>query len=132
MIDLVANIIGLRGLLIICAVLLLGCGGLGIAVEIQGSRLDAAQAKTQVQAVQLQSLDNQVTAQNAAVDQMLANAAKQADRLKAAEQKAARTRVVTRDRIRYVDRAVIPATCPEAITWGAGHAIEIGRRWEGL
>ena len=39
--------------------------------------------------------------------------------------------VVTQERIEYVQSAAIPSTCPEAVTWGAAHAVEIGRRWEG-
>ena len=130
MIDLVTNIIGVRALLIISAALLLICLGLGVTVEIQSARLDAAKAENKTQTVQLQAMGNQVAVQNAAVDQLLANAAKQWDRLKAAEAAAGKIEVITKERIEYIERAAIPATCPEAVTWGAAHATEIGKRWE--
>ena len=130
MIDFVTNIIGVRVLLITVAILLLTAIGLGVAVEIQGTRLDTAHAKNTTLTVQLQGLGNQITAQNGAIDQMLANAATAADHLKTAEAAAGRIRVITQDRIQYVQLAAIPVTCPEAVSWGALHAIEIGTRWQ--
>jgi uncharacterized protein YoxC len=129
MIDIITNIIGLRGLLIIAAALLFACIGLTAALDIKCARLDTVKAEKQTLSDQVQGLGNQVAAQNAAVDQMLANAARQYDKLKAAELKAVQVRVVTQERIQYVQAATIPTTCPEAVAWGAAHAIEIGLRW---
>jgi hypothetical protein len=121
---------GLQIMVYISLGLLMISIGLGVTVEIQGSRLDAAKAKNETQAVQLQALGNQIVGQNAAVDQMLANAAKQAERIHSAEAAAGRIQVVTQERIQNVQLAAIPTSCPEAVIWGATHAIEIGKRWE--
>lgn len=131
MIDLVINALGARVLLFVSVGLLVVCIIMGAAVEIQGSRLQAARADNTTQKIKIQSMGKQITAQNSAVDQMLANAAAQHDRLQAALIRAAQVEVVTKERIRYVETAAIPTACPEAIAWGAEHAREIGRRWEG-
>lgn len=130
MIDAIITALGGRVLLFTAVELLALCLVLGIDLKIQSNRLDIAQAMNKVQAVQLQGFGDQIAAQNTAVDQLLANAAAQQAHLRAAEAAAGQVRLITQDRIRYVDRAAIPSACPEAVTWGAAHAIEIGRRWE--
>jgi hypothetical protein len=120
---------GIQAMLYACAGLLIACIGLSAAVKIQGGRLDAVRAQNATLTVMVKSLGNQVTAQNSAVDQMLANAARQAERVSAAERAAAQVKEVTQERIGYVEQAAIPTACPEAVTWGAAHAIGIGKRW---
>jgi len=121
---------GIQILLYAIAALIVVCLCLGAVADLQVARLDTAKAEKQTLAVQLQGLGNQVAAQNGAVDQMLANAAKAAERLKAAQIEAGKVRVVTQERIQYVQLAAIPTACPEAVTWGATHAVEIGKRWQ--
>lgn len=130
MIDSITKIITLRGLLIIAGFLVVVDIGQCSALKIQGARLGTAIAEKQTLTVQLKETGNQVKAQNGAIDQMLDNAAKAADRLHAAEAEAGKVQVITRERIQYVQEAAIPVECPEAVTWGAGHAIQIGKRWE--
>jgi hypothetical protein len=130
-IDTIINAVGGRALLIIVAALMVVLIALSVRNGILSVRLDAAQAKNKTQTVQLAAIGQQISAQNNAVDQMLANAAQQAERLKAASAAAGKVQDITGQRIKYVDRAAIPTACIEAITWGAGHAVEIGRQWEG-
>lgn len=130
MIDIITNALGARAMLFIIVILLLAFFGVSGMAAIQSARLDTAKAEKQTLTDQLQTLGKQVKAQNAAVDQMLANAAKAAERLKAAEAEAGQVEIITQERIEYIEHSQIPATCPEAVIWGATHAIEIGKRWE--
>jgi hypothetical protein len=130
MLELIITTIGVRTIAILAALLLIINIALGVTLKILSARLDVATAKTLTQTVQLQTLGDQITAQNGAVDQMLANAAASAGRIKTATTKAARVESITRDRIEYIEHSEIPAPCPDAIKWGAKHAIEIGKRWE--
>lgn len=108
--------------MIIAAALLLICIGLGVTVEIQAARLDAAQARQE-------SLGDKLATQNRAVTAWKAEAAKQTERVKIAAKRAEKVRTVTVERIRTVTVAAIPSTCPEAVKWGAEHAIEFNKRW---
>lgn len=130
MIDFITKYIGIRALMVVVATLLIIDAWLGFSLGIKSARLDSANAKNATLTVQLQDVGKQIAAQNGAIDQMLDNAAKAADRLHAAEAEAGKVQVITEERIQYVQEAAIPVECPEAITWGAGHAIEIGKRWE--
>ena len=130
MIDFITNYIGIRALAVIVAILLIIAVWCGICLNIKADRLDAANARNATLTVQLQQVGNQIKAQNVAVDQMLANAAVAAERLKAAQVAAGKIEIVTQERIQYIQLAAIPVTCPEAVTWGALHAIEIGTRWQ--
>lgn len=130
-IDTIIETLGARWLLSVAIALLILAITMSVTIEIQSAKLEAAVAKNTTLTVQLQDVGKQITAQNGAIDQMLDNAAKAADRLHAAEVEAGKVRIVTQERIQFIEHSEIPVTCPEAVTWGAGHAIEIGKRWEG-
>jgi len=129
MIDMITNIIGVRALALIAAALLIACISLGVIVKLQDARLATVKAEKQTLTVQLHGVGDQIEAQNAAVNQLLANAAKAANDFQRALVAASHVRWVTKERIQYVTKAVIPVACPDAVTWGATHAIQIGRRW---
>ncbi len=114
---------GLQALLYAAAALLIACIGLGITVEIQSARLDAAKARQA-------ALGDKIVAQNQAITAWKAEADKQAQRVQEAARKAEKVRTVTAMRIRTVSVAAIPTACPDAVTWGAEHALEFNKRWE--
>jgi len=114
---------GLQALIYVTAALLIICIGLGVTVEIQSARLDAAKARQDV-------LGDKLATQNRAVTIWKAEADKQAQRVKEAAKKAERVRTVTVERVRTVTVAAIPPACPDAVKWGAEHALEFNKRWE--
>ncbi len=130
MIDGIINIIGTRTLLIMSALILIINIGLDVTVRSLRTRLDTVNSNNAILSVELEILGEKTVAQNNAVDQLLANAAAQQDRLRVAEKRAGQIQVITEERVQYVERAAIPATCPEAVTWGAEHAVEIGKHWQ--
>lgn len=130
MIDTLAKIVGVRALLILIALLIIGNIGQGVALKIQSVRLATANAKNETKTAQMEILGNELSAQDSAIDQMIANAAQQDKRLKTAQAAAGKVQVITKERIRYLQTAVIPTSCTDAITWGALHAVEIGKQWE--
>jgi len=114
---------GLQALLCAAAVLLIACIGLGVTVEILGVRLDAAQARQA-------ALADRIATQNQAITAWKAEADKQAQRVREAARKAEKVRTVTALRVRTISVAAIPTACPDAVTWGAKHALEFNKRWE--
>ena len=115
----------------VVVVALASCLAMGICLKINSGRLETARAKNDTLSVQLHSLGDQVTTQNAAIDQMLANAASHAERMHRAELAARNVRIITNERANYIARSVIPPACADAVTWGTHHAAEIGARWKG-
>jgi len=91
-------------------------------VEIQNAKLDAAKARQA-------ALGDKIAVQNQAITTWKAEADKQAQRIHEAARKAEKVRTVTAIRIRTVSVAAIPSTCPDAVKWGAEHALEFNKRW---
>jgi hypothetical protein len=114
---------GAQALLYAVAALLVVCISLGVTTEIQSERLDAYKARQE-------SLGEKLAAQNKAVAAWKTEADKQAARVLESAQKAEKVRTVTVERVRTVTVAAIPAACPDAVVWGAEHALEFNRRWE--
>jgi len=126
--DFLVNLItrspwGLQALLYAAAVLLIACIGLGVTVEIQDSKLDAAKA-------QQAALGDRIATQNQAITAWKAEADKQTQRVNEAARTAEKVRTVTALRVRTVSVAAIPTACPDAVKWGAEHALEFNKRWE--
>jgi len=113
---------GLQAVLYATAVLLIACIGLGVTVEIQSAKLDAAKARQA-------ALGDKITVQNQAVAAWKAEADKQTQRVHEAARKAEKVRTVTALRVRTISVASIPTACPDAVTWGAEHALEFNKRW---
>jgi len=113
---------GLQALLYAAAVLLIACIGLGVTVEIQGAKLDAAKARQA-------ALGDKITAQNQAITAWKAEADKQTQRVHETARKAEKVRAITALRVRTISVAAIPTACPDAVTWGAEHALEFNKRW---
>lgn len=114
---------GLQTLIYVAGGLLIICIGLGVTVEIQSTRLDAAKARET-------ALGDKLATQNRAVATWKAEADKQAERAREAARKAEKVRTVTVERVRTITVATIPPACPDAVKWGAEHALEFNNRWE--
>lgn len=114
---------GLHALIYVTATLLIVCIGLGVTVEIQSARLDAAKARET-------TMGDKLATQNRAVTTWKAAADKQAERAKEAARKAEKVRTVTVERVRTVTVATIPTGCQDAVKWGVEHALEFNKRWE--
>ena len=123
MIDVILNAIGGRVLLYVGFGLLIICIILGVALEITSSRLDAAQARTGL-------LGSLLGMQNQAVRKWKAEADKQAQAVAQAAQQRERVRTITVERVREVERAVIPQECPAAVKWAAEQALIFNAEWE--
>ncbi len=113
---------GLQALLYAAAALLIACIGLGVTVDIQSARLDTAKARQA-------ALANKIATQNQAITTWKAEADKQTQRIHEAARKAEKVRTVTAMRVRTVSVAAIPTACPDAVKWGAEHALEFNKRW---
>lgn len=122
--------VALQALLYTCAGLLLICIGLGVAVEIQSTRLTAANATIGKLQAEKKSLGDQIITQNRAVEQWKAEADKQAQRAVDAAQKAETVRTVTVERVREVTVAAIPQSCPESDGWLINWGLQFNARWE--
>lgn len=115
---------GLQALIYLAAGLVITCIGLGVMVEIQSTRLDAASAREA-------ALGDKLNDQNRAVAEWKAAAGRQADRVSLAGQKAEKIRTVTVERVRTIAVAKIPPACPDAIKWAADQGAAFSLRWEG-
>jgi len=113
---------GLQAVLYTAAALLIACIGLGVTVKIQSTRLEAAKA-------QQAALGDRIATQNQAITAWKAEADKQAQRIHETARKAEKVRTVTALRVRTISVAAIPTECPDAVTWGAEHALEFNKRW---
>ena len=122
MIDIIINALGGRVLLCACVALLVISIGLGVTVKIQSAQLDAAKARQE-------SLGDKLASQNRAVATWRAEADRQVIAAKAAVKRSRKVRTVTLERIRTITVAAIPPSCPDAIVWGAEHALEFHKRW---
>lgn len=114
---------GMQALLYVSIGLLVTCIGLGVTVEIQSSRLEAAAARQE-------ALGDKLAAQNRAVGVWKSEADLQKNRAKAAAVQAEKVRVITVEKVREVATAQIPFECNEAVKWGALQAQEFNKRWE--
>lgn len=122
--------VALQALLYTCAGLLLICIGLGVAVEIQSSRITAANATIGKLQAEKKSLGDQISTQNRAVEQWKGAAVYQAQRAEDAAKKAEKIRTVTVERVREVTVAAIPQSCPDADAWAIGWGLQFNARWE--
>ena len=123
MLDFVTNIIGVRVLLILIAILSVLNVYQGVELKIQRSRVDVAEAKNTV-------LGDKLTTQNQAIEDWKQTAIYQAQTAREAALKAEKIRTVTVERVQTVTLAAVPVSCPEAIKWGSEQAIEFNKRWE--
>lgn len=130
MVDVIINAVGGRVLLYISAALLIACIGLGVAVEIQGSRLTVSRADVKRLEAEKGTLAEKILAQNLAVLDWKAKAEEQAQRVKAAQAQAEKVRTITIERVREVTVATIPPACPDAVRWAAEWGIAFNKRWE--
>lgn len=124
--------VALQALLYTCAGLLLICIGLGVAVEIQSTRLTAANATIGKLQVEKKSLGEQISTQNRAVELWKGAAVYQAQRAEDAAKKAEQIRTVTVERVREVTVASIPQSCPESDGWLINWGLQFNARWEAV
>jgi len=127
MFDLIIGLItGTYGKQIVIGIiiaLLLIIGGLGVTLWVQNARLDAANAR-------YNTIGDKLAIQNSAVNKWRAEAEKQKSKVQSAAKKAEKIKVVTIERIEFITKTPVPASCPEAVRWGAERAMEFNTRWE--
>ncbi|HET7588072.1 MAG TPA: hypothetical protein VFL45_08340 [Gammaproteobacteria bacterium] len=115
------------GLLIVAAVI----GGLGWSLWLTRSDLQAANQKIASLKAERDTAVAALNKQNEAIDLLRQAKASQAEALAEAADRAQQVKVVYRDRVKTIEKAVVPKECKAAVDWARDQALDLSESWGG-